>query len=190
MKRAAVAVFVCLVASGCASHGPRAAYSAGEIGCPPSEIVISDGDVGWTTNTWTASCRGRVFYCTYSSSQNLNSKVTCREGLASRSRSEAVPSAAPRRDSKGSQDWVGFEKDGVRACDSTGQIAAMAHRARVDGYRSLEWLLESSDRETVTLSPLHREIAREVVRIGFNARSATEARIEAKDYCINRVQAQ
>jgi hypothetical protein len=34
--------------------------SSGHMGCPPAEVVLSDE----RGNNWTASCRGRVFYCT------------------------------------------------------------------------------------------------------------------------------
>ena len=34
--------------------------SSGHVGCPPGEVSISDE----RDNNWTATCRGRVFYCT------------------------------------------------------------------------------------------------------------------------------
>lgn len=49
--------------SGCAS---RETVTSGIIGCPPSEVVVTEGDMGWTTNTWRASCRGKSFYCSNS----------------------------------------------------------------------------------------------------------------------------
>lgn len=74
-------ITLCLISSGCASSGPRAAYTSGQIGCSPSEIVITDGDMGWTTNTWTATCRDKTFYCTYSTSYNYASRTTCTEAV-------------------------------------------------------------------------------------------------------------
>ena len=39
--------------------------SAGQIGCPPQEIVIADAKHGWSAATWTASCRGHTYHCSY-----------------------------------------------------------------------------------------------------------------------------
>jgi hypothetical protein len=66
---------------GCASHGTRAAMTSGEIGCPVPEVEISEGNMGWTTNTWVAKCRGKTFYCTYTTSYNLGSRTQCKEEL-------------------------------------------------------------------------------------------------------------
>lgn len=49
---------------GCASHGEREAMTSGIIGCPTDEVKVSHVDGGWSQVTWTAACRGRVFYCT------------------------------------------------------------------------------------------------------------------------------
>jgi hypothetical protein len=38
--------------------------SAGHVGCPASEVVITDV-VEDTTSTWTATCRGRRYHCTH-----------------------------------------------------------------------------------------------------------------------------
>ena len=49
------------------------ALSSGAIGCPPGEIRIGDyqgvvrtmsGQFGSETSTWSATCRGKQFYCT------------------------------------------------------------------------------------------------------------------------------
>jgi hypothetical protein len=55
-----LALGVLAVLTGC---GPNLqAMSSGFIGCPPSEIAISDEND--SSGTWTAACRGRTFYCT------------------------------------------------------------------------------------------------------------------------------
>lgn len=82
IRRILVALGVTAALTGCASHGPRAAMTSGEIGCPTSEIQISEGDMGWTTNTWAAQCRGQTFYCTYTSGYNLGSRTQCRPALS------------------------------------------------------------------------------------------------------------
>ena len=61
------------------------ALSAGPIGCPPTEIRISEyqrverrygGAYEGDTSTWSAKCRGKQFYCT-------GARITqCREALA------------------------------------------------------------------------------------------------------------
>ena len=38
----------------------RRTASSGLIGCPPTEITTSDHE----KLTWTATCKGKVFYCT------------------------------------------------------------------------------------------------------------------------------
>lgn len=59
----AVAVFVL---AGCAGVGERIvsderrSISSGFIGCSPTEIAI----VNTGNTTWTATCKGKVFYCT------------------------------------------------------------------------------------------------------------------------------
>lgn len=53
-----------VLTTGCASveslAGARKNASSGQVGCAPAEVTLSDEKA----NTWTASCRGRVFYCT------------------------------------------------------------------------------------------------------------------------------
>lgn len=70
-----------LLVSACASHS--AALTSGQIGCPTEELKITSQDVGWSTKTWTAECRGKTFYCTYMTSYNLGSGVQCKEEMAS-----------------------------------------------------------------------------------------------------------
>jgi hypothetical protein len=37
--------------------------SSGYVGCRPDEIVISDLQNEFWALSWTATCRGRIFYC-------------------------------------------------------------------------------------------------------------------------------
>jgi hypothetical protein len=86
-----VAVF--LLTAGCMPG--RAARSAGQIGCSPDEISISDGEFQpgliQSGETWVAECRGRTFYCTQIDGQprkgqlfNLASdQISCREEIES-----------------------------------------------------------------------------------------------------------
>jgi hypothetical protein len=68
---------VLFVSSGCASL-PR--VTSGQIGCPEGEIVISDHQPGWNTETWTAKCRNQTFYC--SSVGGESRQVSCKEDTA------------------------------------------------------------------------------------------------------------
>lgn len=54
-------VFVPLAA--CVSVGTYQRYSSGSVGCPPNEIGISDQSERFVGSTWTATCRGKRFYC-------------------------------------------------------------------------------------------------------------------------------
>jgi hypothetical protein len=86
MNQSLIIICAALVVAGCATHGPRAAMTSGEIGCPTSELQVSDGDMGWTTNTWKATCRGKTFYCTYTTSMNLGSRTQCKEEISAPSK--------------------------------------------------------------------------------------------------------
>lgn len=65
-----------LLLTACATH-PRQQASSGLIGCPPSEVVLSDLKSGWSSVTWTATCRGKTFYCT-----DTRGDVRCSPALA------------------------------------------------------------------------------------------------------------
>jgi hypothetical protein len=60
------AVVLLLAGAGC--RPSRAAQSAGEIGCQPSEITVSDQAVAHdglhsATENWVAECSGRRYIC-------------------------------------------------------------------------------------------------------------------------------
>lgn len=78
MKRLFLA-FVLAAIAGCANL--RAA-SSGEVGCPASEIAISDdsGPLG-NSRTWVAECRGRVFYCS-AHATGESEQYSCTESAA------------------------------------------------------------------------------------------------------------
>lgn len=61
------AITVSAVLAGCASPGSYfRTKSAGHVACPASEIQISNEN--WDDYTWTASCRGKTYYCREDSS--------------------------------------------------------------------------------------------------------------------------
>jgi hypothetical protein len=82
-----------LVVLGCAVS--KQTITAGQVGCQPSEIEISNGDssVGWTesSETWQAECKGRKFVCSKTNAGGVlgaannappsSSQVYCKEQL-------------------------------------------------------------------------------------------------------------
>lgn len=63
---------------GCASmreegYQQRREVASGHVGCPPDEIAVS----AHTSSTWTATCRGRVFYC------KVGDGTSCKESAPS-----------------------------------------------------------------------------------------------------------
>lgn len=50
----------------------RTRLSSGMIGCPPTDITITDNVFG----SWTATCRGKTFYCTY-----LDGAMACKAAM-------------------------------------------------------------------------------------------------------------
>lgn len=61
--RALVIAFA-TVLTGCIDARARhAAISSGHVGCSADEVQISDEHNGYGTTTWTATCRGRRYFC-------------------------------------------------------------------------------------------------------------------------------
>jgi hypothetical protein len=80
-----------LLLSGCA--GRLRAASAGEIGCAPDDVVISDDHTGWGTRTWKATCHGEVFQCSAVSTGSDNEHVSCAKEVVEGSAGGAQPAA-------------------------------------------------------------------------------------------------
>jgi hypothetical protein len=80
----------------------RESVTAGQVGCSPSEIQISnqDSSVGWieSSDTWTAQCNGRTYVCsevTTRINHGGSSQVSCQEqGGASERALPPAPKAA------------------------------------------------------------------------------------------------
>lgn len=60
-----------LALTACMPNSQYQRMTSGTIGCPTSEIVIVDTDSLGTEKAWTASCRGKVFHCSYGISKDL-----------------------------------------------------------------------------------------------------------------------
>lgn len=84
-----IALFVAsLPLFGCASS--LASVSAGHIGCAPSEVEISDEEIGFSSTSWTATCGERVYTC--SGAQN---QVACTPLGGEPPKAAAAPAPAP-----------------------------------------------------------------------------------------------
>lgn len=55
--------------------------SSGQIGCPSDEIAITDKSRGWSSVTWTASCRGNTYYCA-AVSTGKDEQISCKQAVA------------------------------------------------------------------------------------------------------------
>lgn len=62
-----IALLVALPLFGCA--GSLASVSAGHVGCAPSQIEISDEEIGFNSTSWTATCGERVYTCSGAQNQ-------------------------------------------------------------------------------------------------------------------------
>lgn len=58
-----VSMLIMMVILTACSTSPKT-LSAGEIGCLPDEITISDENLDWYAETWTATCKGIKYVCT------------------------------------------------------------------------------------------------------------------------------
>jgi len=131
--------------SGCAPS--REAKSAGEIGCTPGEIAISNGEshvgVLQSGETWEAECQGRTFVCSQINQSGKHQgfldmlfaaeQVSCHEApespIAERNRriqEVALVERATRRPTTAPTGGAGFEfgdtpEDAASRCEAAGQ---------------------------------------------------------------------
>lgn len=61
-----IALFTLPLAACAASPTDMAAVSSGQIGCSAADIAVSDAHSGISTSTWTASCKGKSYFCSAS----------------------------------------------------------------------------------------------------------------------------
>lgn len=93
------------VASALTGCGPNLRNAtSGQIGCPPNEVTVSDHKKHFNSSTWTATCRGEVFYCSSATTGSSmatvgNTSYASRTGQYQCTRAvakaEPVPAAAP-----------------------------------------------------------------------------------------------
>ena len=69
-------IIVIIIIVGCS--GDLKNMSSGIIGCSSREMIISDVDSSWDTESWKVNCKEKTFYCFRTS---FNKKVNCRKEL-------------------------------------------------------------------------------------------------------------
>ncbi|WP_140413857.1 hypothetical protein [Bathymodiolus platifrons methanotrophic gill symbiont] len=74
MKKLIITTFIVVLIQGCTSTRISRDLSSGAIGCPAQEIKISNETAHINTHNWVASCRGKIFICSYVSGGSANCK--------------------------------------------------------------------------------------------------------------------
>lgn len=97
-----------LLLTGCGAQ--LRAASAGQIGCSPDEVVISDNHAGWGSRTWTATCRGEDYSCSAVATGNNTSQVNCAK-MAATDGSAGGATSAPTTAAPAVTSEVGRELD-------------------------------------------------------------------------------
>jgi hypothetical protein len=135
---------------GCAPS--RQALTAGEVGCPPGELTVSnqESSSGWGQNaeTWTAECRGRRFVCSevitsgvdfgwlFSDSvDSRDSDVTCHEELSAQSARPREREAVLTPRSEPPSGGAGFELGSARS-ETRSRCEASGHAFRDEGAQT------------------------------------------------------
>ena len=65
MKLLALLLVLTFIFTGCTSARLSKSISSGAIGCPVSKITITNEIVSGGVHSFTASCAGKVYHCTY-----------------------------------------------------------------------------------------------------------------------------
>ena len=94
-----VGLALSVTSAGCTFSLAKA--SSGEIGCPAAEIEIHNNRADGWTRTWTARCRGEVFYCSLSGERQQCSPALPPQAVARRPAPAPPPSQPvrePRKD--------------------------------------------------------------------------------------------
>jgi hypothetical protein len=65
--------------------------TSGHIGCPETDITITDDESGWNTRSWTAHCHGKTYFCSaISGGHDSSTQVSCQEAQQSAGEAPAV----------------------------------------------------------------------------------------------------
>jgi hypothetical protein len=110
--------------------------SAGEVGCPAHEIAISQDRMGEGTRSWTASCRGEVFYCSAAGTGNGTAQYQCSPALPAMSYRKGpapvAPPAAEEEEKPFPEKALGFQFSTAPA-DAQAACSAQGHEWQAEG---------------------------------------------------------
>jgi hypothetical protein len=130
----------------------REALTAGEVGCPPSEVSVSneESSSGWgqSADTWIAECRGRRFVCSevvtsgvdygWLFSDDVDSRdsdVSCHEELSAAPAQPKAAEAALAPRSEPPSGGAGFEL-GLARAEARARCEASGHSFRDEGAQA------------------------------------------------------
>lgn len=65
LPRLLASLTLALLLSSCGAMNWHERVTSGIIGCPETEMVLTDESTGFVSDTWTATCRGKSFHCVY-----------------------------------------------------------------------------------------------------------------------------
>jgi hypothetical protein len=99
IRFAMIAACAAMTLAACAGQIQRA--SSGQIGCPSDEITITDKSRGWSSVTWTASCRGNTYYCSAVSTGKDSEQISCKQAVAKSNAATAASATASTASSGG-----------------------------------------------------------------------------------------
>ena len=74
-----VLVVLVLLSAGCTSMQVSQNLASGAIGCSPESIVIENEDVDNGVHTFSATCHGKQYYCTYMYPNPISCKAASTE---------------------------------------------------------------------------------------------------------------
>jgi hypothetical protein len=172
--KVAAALAMTAMLAGCAI--PKQEPTSVATGCYPYTVAISDLSYGendskrMSDDTWTAACDNKTYKC----KQAKGGKVECTRGAEKKNLADKSSSPITVKD-------LGL---GPKPCGVSERIAATAFYAKVSGRRPLGQLLEDVDNQETEMSAPYPNIARDIVRTGYSAGSAAEAKAEAMSYCL------
>ena len=112
---ASCGLLLLLGTSGCAFD--KQAATSGQIGCPPSKIVISDEERNPTSLTWTASCGDDIYYCSLVGTGEHTSQASCHAASHPPASNPAIASTAPTSEAPVAAASVGAAPVGAAPAD-------------------------------------------------------------------------
>jgi hypothetical protein len=81
-----------LLVLGCVSAGLLKNLSAGQVGCSPDEVVVSQENTVGATASWYAQCRGHNYWCSAAGEKSV--ATSCKEEVLPQGQPDPGPPAA------------------------------------------------------------------------------------------------